>query len=302
MSRYTLARDNYPTQSVVILAFTLVNLLTTSIGIAIDRTLSSCRNILISDRKFLSLKMQIKRRKWHTCNSATVYRLTYSGDTMSNLAFSNELLVIEVLERRAEYLEWEVTPQQFEDIQSLCSGNPMPSYQDGEGGAFEWALARSAFLKGQAQSNEDAGLGYCIPEHCRYDCFNGVVAYETTRGTVFMCFADSNPGVLLPKTRVLGFHHQMIVLVLEGIPLKSLDECLNLHRFKGEELERVCADRSAWDKYLVPLGFPAQQTYEEVLAERSLRSQSEVVPTIDEEFIDSDYDYEDYGTDDDYAV
>jgi hypothetical protein len=117
-----------------------------------------------------------------------------------------------------------------------------------------------------------------------------------------MCFADSNPGVLLPKTRVLGFHHQMIVLVLEGIPLKSLDECLNLHRFKGEELERVCADRSAWDKYLVPLGFPAQQTYEEVLVERSLRSQSEVVPTIDEDFIDSDYDYEDYGTDDDYAV
>ena len=220
------------------------------------------------------------------------------------LAFSSQL-VLEVLNSREDYLEWEVTPQQFEDIQSLCSGNPMPSYFSnfGGGGAFEWALNRSAFLKGEAQGYEDAGLGYGIPTYCRYDCSMGAAAYETSSGTIFMVFADSNPGVLLPKSRSLGCHHQLITLILGGVSLKSLDECLNLHRFEGEELKRVCSDRSAWDQILAPLGFPPQKTYEEILAEQSERVKTKVEAAIDEDedLIDwNDYDYEDYGADEDY--
>ena len=193
-------------------------------------------------------------------------------------AFQNADLVHDLFVSRSNYLEFEPTPEQFATIENLCSGSSMAgTFRH----AYVWAENRSDDLHSEAKQYEEQGDGYFLPMgYCEYMANDQVVAYETTRGTVFLSFSDGSLGVMLPKSREFGFHHQAIALAMAGLSYERIDALFNLHRNREDgfadspfaDFESAFKERNqGFDGILLPLGFPAQQTWEEHLAEWELR-------------------------------
>lgn len=194
----------------------------------------------------------------------------------TKLAFSNNNLVSELYANRNGYHEFEVADDEvFSTIESLCSGSSMgASFQD----ALDWAEGRSETLHNEAMQYKAQGDGYCLPMgYCDYMATPDVVAYETTRGTVFMKFPNAPSVVMIPKSREFGFHHQAIALAMAGLSFARCISLFNIHRHRGEghfpdspfaTFEEAFQERNrVFDQILVPLGFPPQETWEEHLAE-----------------------------------
>ncbi len=202
-------------------------------------------------------------------------------------SFASDLFA-KALENRENYLEFETTADQFNAIQLFCSGNAIPaSYEE----AIEWAENRSKELDKEAQEYDDAGHGYGLPwGYCNYECSDHGVVYETTSGTLFFVFPGGETGVMLPKKRALGFHHKIICLIMGGIDPDFIEAGLNLHRYEGDHLKAIVAERSeAWDAILMPLGFDKQETLEQISRLRDVRAAFAV-----DHNNESDCDYEDY--------
>ena len=146
--------------------------------------------------------------------------------------------------------------------------------------AYAWAENRSEDLHSEALQYKEQGDGYALPMgHCEYMANSEVVAYETTSGTVFMSFSDESLGVMLPKGRGFGFHHQAIVLAMAGLSYERIDALFNIHRNREDGFDSPFADfeeafkkrNQVFDSILVPLGFSPQQTWEEHLVEWEAR-------------------------------
>ena len=202
--------------------------------------------------------------------------------TTTLFAFQNADLVHDLFVNRSNYLEFEPNADQFATIEKLCSGSSMAG---GFRHAYVWAKNRSDDLHNEALQYKEQGDGYYLPGYCEYMANDQVVAYETTRGTVFMSFSDGFLGVMLPKSREFGFHHQAIALAMAGLSYERIDALFNLHRNREDgfadspfaDFESAFKERNqGFDGILLPLGFPAQQTWEEHLAEWELRKASSI--------------------------
>lgn len=198
-----------------------------------------------------------------------------------------------VAENHEDYLDFEMNAEQFAAIQRFCTGNKIPANYES---AIKWATLRSKELGDEAQGYENEGYGYNLPMgYCDYDCSDHGVIYETTSGTMFLVFSDTalGTGVMLPKTRTLGFHHSIIALTMGGIDPEFIEAGLNLWRYEEDHLKQILQERSiAWDAILVPLGFSKQETYEDIQVRVSeVRLAFNVAPATED---DSEYeDYED---------
>jgi len=206
------------------------------------------------------------------------YKETSIMPVATAFAFQNADLVHDLYKSRSNYLEFEPNAEQFATIEKLCSGSSMAgTFRH----AYVWAENRSEDLRNEALQYEEQGYGYCLPMgHCEYMANEQVVAYETTSGTVFMSFSDGSLGIMLPKSRKFGVHHQVIALAMAGLPYERINALFNLHRNREDgfaessfaDFESAFKERnSVFDEILVPLGFSPQQTWEEHLIEWEVR-------------------------------
>ncbi len=97
-----------------------------------------------------------------------------------------------------------------------------------------------------------------------------------------MVFPDAPAGVMLPKSRALGFHHKIITLVMAGLSFEAVDALLNCHRTK----EQGYGDDAPWESFeqaykkryevfsqiLLPLGFEVGESWEQFVARTSYES------------------------------
>ena len=206
---------------------------------------------------------------------------------MSNFAFSTEGLFSEIYQNRHAYLEFETDNQQFRDIEENCSGSDMGSSYES---ALEWAKQRSDRLHEEASAHVE-DYHYCLPMGCcRYEVTSEVIVYETTRGTVFLRFKDGTSGVMLPKKREFGNHHQSIAFAMSGVVVPP--PCYD----KDPEVRKLAmADRNAvMDSVLVPLGFPPQETWEETSDRlKKMRERLRELPEEEDlEYYEDEYDYD----------
>jgi hypothetical protein len=195
----------------------------------------------------------------------------------TTFAFQNTDLIHDLFASRLNYLEFEPSTEQFTTIEKLCSGARMAGNFRR---AYTWAENRSRDLHAEALQYQEQGDGYCLPMgYCEYMANDQVVAYETTRGTAFMSFADGSLGVMLPKSREFGFHHQAIALAMAGLSYERIDALFNIHRHRGDghfpdspfanHREAFDERNRVFDSILVPLGFDPQETWEESEARKA---------------------------------
>ena len=217
-----------------------------------------------------------------------------------SIAFNSERLLDKCLSLDEEkYVTFEVSPQQFRDIERLCSGSGL----DGDlKTAIAWIVSHSGDLHQEALRYEEQGDGYGLPMgHCDFYTDEETAAiYQTTSGTIF-CVTEEAWTIALPIKRSQGHHHRVIALVLGGLTFEEMDFFDRIYRLEGEEYKAGLIQRKErYDPILIPLGYEPQESWEEYLQREALRQEhirSERTASDAEDFEDYDgaddeFDYE----------
>ena len=173
-------------------------------------------------------------------------------------------------------LRWDLTADQFVQIQDRCSGNKIPPTW---AGAQQWAAERSEFLVSEAEAHlkseciDRLGEYASAVQYCDYQASDRVVAYRTTSGTIFWVFQEGGDDgeafyVSLPVGRSSGNHHKSILLSIGGVSNADRDRWENTYKLpKGtprETFEELWGEmKEVYDRILVPHGFPVMETYAE---------------------------------------
>lgn len=176
-----------------------------------------------------------------------------------------------------EVQPWDLTADQFVAIQERCSGNAIPPTW---AGAQQWAKDRSEELHAEATeyaNSPNCGY-YSLPMgYCKYFVSDDSIAYKTTSGTQFWIFREGAEDggetfhVTLPLDRVHGNHHKTILLAIAGVSDADRDRWEKTYLLPGDTSPDVFEalwneQKDAYDRVLVPHGFPPMETYAEAEA------------------------------------